>query len=58
MVAMFPSYYLFHHNFWNNEHKNMYTISICIVFKTKTDNTIKFKLVFFQFQPTKYKNIA
>ena len=33
MVKMFQRYYLFHHNFWNNEHKNMYNISICIVFK-------------------------
>ena len=35
MSAMFPRFYLFHHNFWNNEHKNMYNISICIVFKTR-----------------------
>ena len=31
---MFPRYNLFHHNFWNNEDKNMYFTSICIVFNT------------------------
>ena len=35
MAAIFSRYYLFQHNFWKNEHKNMYNISICIVFKTK-----------------------
>ena len=33
MIAMCPRDYLFHHNFLNNEHKNEYNISICIVFK-------------------------
>ena len=27
--------HLFHHNFWNNEHKNICNISICIVFKAR-----------------------
>ena len=55
MAAMFPRYYLFQHTFWNTEHKNMYNISICIVFKTRKQITPlyfknkQFKLDFFQF---------
>ena len=55
MAAMFPRYYLFHHNFWNKEHKNMYNTSICIVFKTSKlivplyFRNKQFKLDFFLF---------
>ena len=61
MAAMFPRYYLFHHNFWNNEHKNMYNTSVCIVFKTRKLiaplflRNKQFKLDFFYFNQKNIK---
>ena len=58
---MFPRYNIFHHNFRNNEHKNMYNISICIVFKARkliTPLYFRNKQFKLDFNQKKYKNIA
>ena len=45
MAAMCPRNYLFHYNFWNNEHKNEYNISICIVFKARKLITLLYLVI-------------